>query len=99
MHGDHRTISVNVDASFFLTRAVLPHMRKQGYGRIIHIASYTFEEPELGLGVYDASKAAIIGLVHAASVEAGLGVTVNAVMPELIRMDQVWNAGVLPPSV
>ncbi|EHA23408.1 hypothetical protein ASPNIDRAFT_37415 [Aspergillus niger ATCC 1015] len=66
-------------------------MRKQGYGRIIHIASYTFEEPELGLGVYDASKAAIIGLVHAASVEAGLGVTVNAVMPELIRMDQKQN--------
>lgn len=98
MLGDHRTISVNVDASF-LTRAVLPHMRKQGYGRIIHTASYTSEEPEVGLGVYEASKAAIIGLVHAASVEAGLGVTVNAVMPGLIRMDQVWNAGVLPPSV
>lgn len=92
----HRTISVNVDASFFITRAVLPHMRNQGYGRIIHTSSSTFQEPEVGLGVYVASKAAIIGLVRAASVEAGPGVTVNAVMPGLIRTDQVWNAGVLP---
>ncbi|KAF3395708.1 putative oxidoreductase [Penicillium rolfsii] len=92
----HRTISVNVDASFFLTRAILPHMRKQGYGRIIHTSSSTFQEPEVGLSAYVASKAAIIGLVRAASIEAGPGVTVNAVMPGLIRTDQIWDAGVLP---
>ncbi|KAJ5504574.1 hypothetical protein N7463_007448 [Penicillium fimorum] len=91
-----RMMSVNLDASFYLTRAVLPHMQRSGYGRIIHTSSSTFQEPEPGLAVYAMSKAAIIGLVRGTSVEAGPGVTVNAVMPGLIKTDQVWNAGVQP---
>lgn len=89
-----RMMSVNLDASFYLTRAVLPHMQRSGYGRIIHTSSSTFQEPEPELAVYATSKAAIIGLVRGTSVEAGPGVTVNAVMPGLIRTDHVWNSGV-----
>ena len=92
----HRTMSVNVDGSFFLTRAILPHMQNSGYGRIIHTASTTFQEPEKGLTAYIMSKAAVIGLVRGTSIEAGPGVTVNAVLPVLITTDQVWNSGVQP---
>lgn len=91
-----RMMSLNVDTPFYLTRAILPHMQKSGYGRIIHTPSCTFQEPEPGLGVYAASKAAILGLVRGTSVEAGPGVTVNAVMPGLIKSEQVWNSGIQP---
>ena len=79
-----KIMSVNLDGSFFLTRAVLPHMRKAGYGRIIHTSSATFAHPVPGIAPYVASKAGVIGLVRAAAVEAGTGVTVNAVLPGLI---------------
>lgn len=91
-----RTIAVNVDSSFYLTCAVLPHMKKAGYGRIIHTTSSTVQEPEPGLAAYATSKAAILGLVRGTSTEAGPGITINAVMPGLIRTDQVWNSGVQP---
>ena len=79
----HRIISVNVDGSFYLTRAVMPHMKEAGYGRIIHTSSSTIGEPEAGLVPYVTSKAAVVGLVRAAAVEAGPGITVNVVLPGL----------------
>lgn len=87
-------MSVNADVSFCLTNAVLPHMQRVKYDRIIHTPSSTVQEPEPGLSVYAASEAAIVGLVRGASVEAGLGMTVNAVMPGLIKTQQVGNLGV-----
>jgi 3-oxoacyl-[acyl-carrier protein] reductase len=78
-----RAVLINLDGSFFLTREVLPHMQKAGYGRIIHTSSSTFGEPEPGLAAYVASKGGVIGLMRAAAVEAGPGVTVNVVMPGL----------------
>ncbi|RDW67475.1 SDR family NAD(P)-dependent oxidoreductase [Aspergillus mulundensis] len=85
----HRHISVNVNGSFFLTRAVLPHMQKAGFGRIIHTSSTTYADPKPGLSAYVMSKAAVVGLVRSAAVEAGPGVTVNAVMPGLIDTEEM----------
>ncbi len=81
----HRTISTNLDGSFYLTRAVLPHMQKAAYGRIIHTSSASFRDPQPGMTAYIASKAGIVGLVRAAAIEAGPGVTINAVLPGLIE--------------
>ena len=91
-----RTMSLNVDGTFFLTRAIIPHMRKAGYGRIIHTSATTTQEPEKGQVAYVTSKAAVVGLVRATSNEAGAGVTVNAIMPGLIKTDVVWRLGVQP---
>ncbi|KAL4809827.1 hypothetical protein BDV18DRAFT_49705 [Aspergillus unguis] len=85
----HRHMAINVNGSFFLTRAVLPAMQKAAYGRIIHTSSTTFADPKPGLSAYVMSKAAVIGLVRSAAVEAGTGVTVNAVMPGLIDTEQM----------
>jgi NAD(P)-dependent dehydrogenase (short-subunit alcohol dehydrogenase family) len=76
-------MSVNLDGSFFLTRAVLPYMQEAGYGRIIHTSSSTFSDPQFGLVPYIASKAGVIGLARASAAEAGPGVTVNVVLPGL----------------
>ncbi|KAL4901210.1 hypothetical protein BDW74DRAFT_160497 [Aspergillus multicolor] len=85
----NRHISINVNGSFFLTRAVLPHMQKAGFGRIIHTSSTTYASPKPGLSAYVMSKAAVVGLVRSAAVEAGPGVTVNAMMPGLIDTDEM----------
>ncbi|KAH6867505.1 hypothetical protein B0T10DRAFT_572253 [Thelonectria olida] len=89
-----KTMSINIDASFFLVREVLPHMQCRGYGRIILTSSSTVQEPENGLTAYVASKAAVIGLVRAAAIETGPGITINTVMPGLVKTPTVWDLGV-----
>lgn len=80
-----QTRSTNLDGSFYLTRAVLPYMQKAMYGRIIHTSSASFGDPQPGMTAYIASKAGIVGLVRAAAIEAGPGVTINAVLPGLVE--------------
>jgi NAD(P)-dependent dehydrogenase (short-subunit alcohol dehydrogenase family) len=90
----HRVMNVNMDSCFFLTRAVLPHMQKAGYGRIVNTASGAMLHPEPGLSVYVAAKSAVAGFTRATAAEAGPGVTANAVCPGLIRTDNTWNSGI-----
>lgn len=92
----HRIMNVNMDACFFLTRAVLPHMQKAGYGRIINTSSGTLQLPDRGLSVYVASKSAILGFTRSTAVEAGAGVTANIILPGLIRTEAVWQNHVQP---
>jgi NAD(P)-dependent dehydrogenase (short-subunit alcohol dehydrogenase family) len=89
-------MNVNMDSCFFLTRAVLPHMQKAGYGRIINTASDTLYSPVGGLSAYIAAKSAIVGFTRVTAVEAGPGVTANVVLPGLIRTENIWNAGAAP---
>ncbi len=57
-------------------------------------SSSAIQEPEEGLSVYVASRTALVGLTHAACVEAGgPGVTVNTVMPGLVKTPTIWDAG------
>lgn len=64
---------VNVDGSFFLTRAVLPHMQKAGYGRIIHTSSNSVQMALPGYTAYMASKMAVVGLVRSAAAKLDQG--------------------------
>jgi 3-oxoacyl-[acyl-carrier protein] reductase len=80
------TIAVDLSAHQRLVRACLPHLRRNGDGRIVNVASTE------GLGAsrynspYVAAKHGVIGLTKAMAVElAPLGVTVNAVCPGPIR--------------
>src|SRR5262245_57112923 len=61
--GDFRFVfEVNVVGSFLTARAVLPHMLKQQYGRILHIATISGKEGNAGMLAYSASKAAVVGM-------------------------------------
>ncbi|OAP55324.1 hypothetical protein AYL99_10297 [Fonsecaea erecta] len=87
-----KVMSVNMDSSFYLTRAVLPHMQKAGYGRIINTASGTASHPEPGLAVYAASKSAVVAFTRATAAEAGPGVTANVVSPGLVVTETTWSS-------
>jgi len=81
-----RAMEVNLTAPFLMTKAVLPAMRAQHYGRIINISSSAGRMVStLGGAHYTASKAGLLGLTRAAAKELGkFGITVNAVCPGMI---------------
>jgi NAD(P)-dependent dehydrogenase (short-subunit alcohol dehydrogenase family) len=81
-----QTLEVNVTAPFLLTKAVLPSMKAQKYGRIINVSSSAGRMVStLGSAAYTASKTALLGLTRAAAKELGtFGITVNAVCPGMI---------------
>jgi NAD(P)-dependent dehydrogenase (short-subunit alcohol dehydrogenase family) len=87
---------VNFFGAFNTARAVIPAMVKQGYGRILHIASIAGKEGNAGMMAYSASKAAVIGMAKVQGKElAEAGITVNALAPAVIRTPMV---DALPPA-
>ncbi len=78
-------LQVNLNGTFHCTKAVLPSMTKQRYGRIVNIASIVGVMGNAGQANYAASKAAVIGFTKTAAREyASRQVTVNAVAPGFI---------------
>ena len=79
-------LEVNLVAPFVFTKAVLPKMQAQRYGRIINVSSSAGRMVStLGGAHYTASKAGLLGLTRAAAKELGkFGITVNAVCPGMI---------------
>ncbi len=91
-----QVLRVNLEGAFIVGRAVLPAMLRQGYGRIVHIASISGKEGNAGMAAYSASKAGLIGLVKAQGKEyAEDGITVNAIAPAVIETPMV---AALPPE-
>jgi 3-oxoacyl-[acyl-carrier protein] reductase len=94
----HRVMDININGPFYLCRAVLPHMRARGYGRIVNIASIAGKEGNPNMVAYSASKAALIGLTKSIAKEVATeGICVNAVTPAVIRtkiLEQVTPAQV-----
>ncbi|MDP3824899.1 MAG: SDR family NAD(P)-dependent oxidoreductase [Burkholderiales bacterium] len=77
-----RVIDVNLVAPFLTCRAIVPQMLKQGYGRIVNIASVAGKEGNPNASHYSASKAGLIALTKSLAKElATQGVIVNAVSP------------------
>ena len=81
-----RAVEVNLTMPFLLTRAALPAMKAQGYGRIVNISSTAGRMVStLGGAHYTATKTGLLGLTRAAAKELGrFGITVNAVCPGMI---------------
>lgn len=78
-------LKTNLEGAYHCIRAVLPHMVRQRYGRIINIASVVAQSGNAGQANYIASKAGLIGLTKAVAAEvASRSITVNAVSPGFI---------------
>lgn len=81
-----KVFAVNFFGAFFISKAVIPFMLKNNYGRILHIASIAGKEGNAGMLAYSASKAAVIGMAKVQGKEyAGTGITINALAPAVIR--------------
>lgn len=79
---------VNVRAPFLLCRAVLPGMRKKGWGRIVNISSVWGKISKEFRGPYSASKFALDGMTAALAAEvAADGILANCVSPGFIDTD------------
>lgn len=80
------TLSVNLRAAFWLTKAIAPAMRERKHGRILFTSSVTGPRVAMPLlAHYAASKAGLNGFIRAASLEyARDGVTINGVEPGYI---------------
>jgi 3-oxoacyl-[acyl-carrier protein] reductase len=77
-----KVMRVNLDGPFICSRAVVPQMIAQGYGRIVNIASIAGKEGNPNAAHYSASKAGVIALTKSLGKElAGYDIAVNAVTP------------------
>ena len=75
-------MAVHAGGTFKFTRAVVPHLRGQGGGRIINVTSYTGLRGNPGQSNYSMAKAGIIGFTKTTAKElARFGITVNAISP------------------
>ena len=75
-------LATHAGGTFRFSRAVVPHMRERGRGRIINVTSYTGLHGNTGQANYATAKAGIIGFTRTAAKElARFGITVNAISP------------------
>lgn len=77
-----QVIQVNLMGVFLCCRAVIPHMLRQGYGRIVNVASIAGKEGNPNASAYSASKAGVIALTKSLGKEtAERNIAVNCITP------------------
>lgn len=80
-----RDLKVNLSGAFNVTKAVFPHMKEKGFGRIIFMASVAGTLGGYGQASYSTTKAGVIGLGKTMALEGGrYGITSNIIAPGVI---------------
>ena len=88
---------LNLTSAFYVLRAVIPHLRKSGSGRIVAIGSLTAVEPHAKLGAYVTFKAALTTLVRTVAAEnKDAGLSANVILPG--TMDTPANRKSMPSA-
>jgi len=79
-------LALNLSAVFHATAAALPHMKQQGWGRIINIASAHGLVGSVNKSAYVAAKHGVVGFTKVTALETGgTGITANAICPGWVR--------------
>jgi len=99
-------LAINLSSAFHATKLVLPHMRKQGWGRVINVASAHALVASPYKAAYVAAKHGVLGLTKVTALEtAEDGITCNAICPGYVRtplvekqIDDQARAHGIPPE-
>jgi len=90
-------IEINLLGTVFTCRSLLPHMKKNGYGKIINLSGGGATSPLPGISAYAASKAALVRFTETLAEECrGTGIDVIAIAPGALNtrlLDEVLEAG------
>jgi len=80
-----RDLQVNLTGAFNCAQAVWPHMKENGWGRIVNMASVAGTLGGFGQASYSTTKAGLLGLTRTLAMEGGRhGITCNAIVPGVI---------------
>lgn len=92
-----KAIEINVYGSVLMCRAILPHFKAQGYGKVIQLSGGGATNPMPRISAYAVSKAAIVRFAETLAEEVrGTGIDVNAIAPGALNtrmLDEVIEAG------
>jgi NAD(P)-dependent dehydrogenase (short-subunit alcohol dehydrogenase family) len=89
-----RVMQVNIEGVWRVSKAVVPHMRKQQYGKIVNVASTTALKGTPMMLHYVSSKGAVLGMTKAMAREVGEdNICVNAIAPGLVVSDGLVEGG------
>ncbi len=84
----HKVLRTNLSSCFYFCHAVLPHMLKRQYGRIVNISSVIGLSGNFGQANYAAAKAGLFGFTKTLALEtARKGITVNAIAPGFVKTE------------
>lgn len=88
-----RIMTVNVRGSFECIKAVLPVMKRQGYGKIVNVSSGTFFKGTPLMAAYVTSKGAVVGMTRCIAREVGeYGIRINCIAPGLTMSEAVRDS-------
>jgi NAD(P)-dependent dehydrogenase (short-subunit alcohol dehydrogenase family) len=93
-----RTLSVNLDAVFYLLRRALPAMRERGSGSVVLVASIAAFKGFPNHAAYCASKGALVSLVRQVAIDYGPAVRINALCPGPVDTPLIWDSAAAFPE-
>ena len=92
-----KAIHINLIGTFYMCRGILPHMKKNNYGKIINLSGGGATAPLPRISAYAASKAAVVRLTETIAQEcAGYKIDINSIAPGALNtrlLDEVLTAG------
>jgi 3-oxoacyl-[acyl-carrier protein] reductase len=91
-----RIVAINLRSVFLMSRQCLPHMRTNGWGRIVNMSSVAAKVGIPHEAAYSATKAAVVGFTRSLAMDVGQwGVTANALCPGHIVTGRTYESAKL----
>jgi 3-oxoacyl-[acyl-carrier protein] reductase len=92
----HRSLRANLEGPYLLSRAVVANMRRNGWGRIVHVSTGLVEDGHPMSSAYVTPKAALHGLAKVMSRElAAAGILTNVVMAGFVPAEKPFPTAVI----